>query len=76
MSNFSTTALMEKCVNLLCIQQILMYNPFCTRISNSLRAETYKNNSFYTKQREKGTEKGTKKQDKKIIEKQCFKGQL
>lgn len=47
----------------------LTYNPFCTRISNSFRAETYKNNSLYIEQKEKGTEKGTKKQDKKIIEK-------
>lgn len=43
----------------------LIFNPFCTRISNSFRAETYKNNSLYTEQKEKGTEKGTKKQDKK-----------
>lgn len=50
----------------------LMYNPFCTRLSNSFRAETYKNNGFYTEQREKGTEKGTKKQNKKKLKNKKF----
>lgn len=63
-ANFSTTALMKMCKSTVYTANT-HYNPFCTRTSNSFRAEIYKNNSFYTEQREKETKKGKKKQDEK-----------